>query len=110
MEEIKLKLNEKSVQKLKLISKATNREVSEIIDDLVVTFCCAPTVVIADLEDVCVNALEKCDTDDKHRKSSFTNQRIKGFERIKYFAEMVFSAQEQTMKEYEKYLSENNVK
>lgn len=90
---ISLDLDEKNVEYVKRMGKFMKRSESAVLDDLITTFCNMPAIASSDLEEFCIKQLEKCDNDDKHRKSSFTEERIKTFQRVLYFVDTAYKAQ-----------------
>lgn len=88
-----LDLDEKNVESVKRIAKHLNRSESTVLDDLIATFCNMPAIATSDLEEFCIKQLEKCDNEDKHRKSSFTEERIKTYQRVLFFVDSAYKAQ-----------------
>lgn len=100
-QEITLKLYDKQIKKLKQIADYSQRSVDEVLSDIIQTFCFMPTIVTGDLEDYCIQQVEKYENLDKSRQSTLTQERIKYFNRIRYFADQVYMSQTDLIKKIE---------
>lgn len=101
MEKLEINLDEKYAKKIKQIAEYSQRDVSAVVEDLIKTFCILPVIVSSDLEEFCIKQLERCDSVDQHRKSTFTDERIKSYERIRYFIDLIYNTQINLIKQYE---------